>query len=150
MTGEGEKGSHANKFLNANYGASGSLDGTAFVDTSLMTQAEKARLYTMNESPRNKDTKFVRSLAQSEDNGRMETRSQGIGLKGPLTGPLGGKKGDQKKGLGLTAFVGPFGNLGQQTLASSIKTRTITKNNFGMPRVYNKKFVPVNRTEAKD
>jgi hypothetical protein len=39
---------------------------------------------------------------------------------------------------------------GKQTLASSIKTRSITKNNFYMPKIANKKFVPVNKSEAKE
>ena len=39
---------------------------------------------------------------------------------------------------------------GKQTLANSIKTRTITKNNFGMPKYENAKFWPVNKTEAKE
>ena len=95
-------------------------DGTGFVDTSIMTQAQKANLYQANQSPRNKDNKFVRSLAQSEDK-----RSHTVGIKGALAG----KKGDGKKNT--TSFVGQFGNLGKQTLASSVKTRTILKNNFG-------------------
>lgn len=39
--------------------------------------------------------------------------------------------------------------LDKQTLAHSIKTRHIVKNNFGMPRITNNRFVPVNKTEAK-
>jgi len=61
---------------------------------------------------------------------------------------LAGKKGDGTK-KNTTSFVGPFGNLGKQTLASSVKTRTILKNNFNNPRINNPKFVPVNKTEAK-
>jgi len=59
---------------------------------------------------------------------------------------LTGKKSDKKN---TTSFVGSFGTLGKQTLASSVKTRTILKNNFGQPRVANNKFLPVNKTEAK-
>jgi len=41
------------------------------------------------------------------------------------------------------------GRIGLQTLSSTLKTREITKNNFGMPRIDNKKFFPVNKVEAK-
>ena len=37
-----------------------------------------------------------------------------------------------------------------QTLSSSIKTKDVIKNNFGMPKMYNPRFIPVNKTEAKD
>ena len=37
-------------------------------------------------------------------------------------------------------------HIGKQTLASSIKTRSITKNNFYMPKIANKKFIPVNKS----
>ena len=43
-----------------------------------------------------------------------------------------------------------MGTYGLQTLASSIKTRTIIKNAYGMEPTYNKKFNPVNKSEAKD
>jgi hypothetical protein len=41
-------------------------------------------------------------------------------------------------------------NFGKQTLASSIKTRSITKNNYFMPKIQNKKFMPVNKSQAKE
>lgn len=46
----------------------------------------------------------------------------------------------------------PFGNkeYGNQTFTHSIKTRQIIKNNFGMPQINNKKFIPVNKGEAKE
>jgi hypothetical protein len=43
-----------------------------------------------------------------------------------------------------------MGTYGLQTLASSIKTRTIIKNAYGMEPTYNKKFNPVNKSEAKE
>ena len=42
------------------------------------------------------------------------------------------------------------GNYGKQTLTGSIKTRSIIKNNFGMPHISNNKFVPVNKSAAKE
>ena len=39
--------------------------------------------------------------------------------------------------------------MGKQTLTHSLKTRLITKNNFGMPKISNNKFIPVNKSEAK-
>ena len=43
-----------------------------------------------------------------------------------------------------------MGTYGLQTLASSIKTRTIIKNAYGIEPTYNKIFNPVNKSEAKD
>jgi len=45
-------------------------DGVGFVDTSIMTQAQKAHIYQKQQSPRNKDSKFVRSLAAEPSSGR--------------------------------------------------------------------------------
>ena len=40
--------------------------------------------------------------------------------------------------------------LGYQTISSSVKAREIMKNNYGMPRISNKRFFPVNKGEAKE
>ena len=67
-----------------------------------------------------------------------------------LKASLGSKNSQGEIKKKTTTFVGSFGNLGKQTLASSVKTRSILKNNFGQMPVYNNKFIPVNKTEAKD
>lgn len=40
--------------------------------------------------------------------------------------------------------------LKQQTLATSLKTRDIIKNNFRAPRINNPKFLPVSKSQAKE
>lgn len=41
-------------------------------------------------------------------------------------------------------------NFQSQTLSQTFKTKIITKNGFGMPKIKNPAFVPVNQSEAKE
>ena len=86
-------------------------------------------MYMANSSPKNRSTNFVVSQAVMQ---KIKTQS------------LDSRQLKLKKD--------PFANkeYGNQTFTHSIKTRQIIKNNYGMPHITNKKFLPVNKTEAKD
>ena len=57
---------------------------------------------------------------------------------------------DKKRGTASSVNHSMVSSYGKQTLAGSIKTRSIIKNNFGMPYIQNPKFIPVNRAAAKE
>lgn len=44
----------------------------------------------------------------------------------------------------------PLRDFQDQTFVHSIKRREITKNNFGMPQIKNKSFLPASKIESKD
>jgi len=95
-----------------------------------MTQDQKEEMYLRGASPKNKSTRYVINKGEPQ---HLKLEPKPIEPKG--------KKHTMDKVMA---------EYGKQTLASSVKTRAIVKNNFGMPRINNKFFKPVNRAEAKD
>jgi hypothetical protein len=105
--------------------------GTSDINNSFSGSIHQKSFF--NNSPRNKANEFVKRQVG-------EFNLNPIKEEAPV--PKHKKKASQTISLNEQLL--------KQTLASSIKTRSITKNNFYMPKISNKKFVPVNKSEAKE
>ena len=92
-------------------------------DTSSLPRKEVSRMYRKNKSPK------VRSTKQVVVGGVDRFKTVSVEPKHPVT---------------------KLSALGKQTLTHSLKTRSVIKNNFGMPRLAPIKFNPANGAEAKD
>ena len=106
-----------------------------YVDSTLLTREQKANAYLKHNSPRNIAGRFVKSKV------------------GPNMGAITIQPTERDKKRGTASSVNNqsmVSSYGKQTLAGSIKTRSIIKNNFGMPYIQNPKFIPVNRSAAKE
>lgn len=105
-----------------------------YVDSTLLTREQKANAYMKNNSPRNMAGRFVKSKV------------------GPNLGAitLQPTEREKKRGASYSVNQSLVSSYGKQTLTGSIKTRAIVKNNFGMPYITNPKFIPVNKSSAKD
>ena len=100
-----------------------------------MTSVEKNSTFKTN-SPRKKACDFVKNTLN-------------VDTHPPVFYPPELKKARKSSIKKRNSVFRTFGGVALPTLSKSIKCREIIKNNYGMPKIPGKKFMPVNRVEAK-